>query len=480
MNFDLEEYTILLIEDNAGDRLLIEDYLEDNISRLKLITKESFQDSIATLENDSISLDVILLDLSLPDKTGEELLISIINKTKNTPIIVLTGYTNFEFGLHSLSLGISDYLLKDEITPSSLYKSIIYSIERKRIASQLRESESRYSNLFRLSPEPMMVFCLESYTIIQANEAAETTYGVKEADLYIRNIYDLVVKDEHHLIIDEVKKLYNEEITNSSKRYNFINCSKEQILVDTYSSVIELSGKKFGLIIAIDVTDKVLFENKLTKSIIQAQEEERIEIGSELHDNICQILASSNIRLSMLSEFVDSKGVEFYNQSKGMINLALQEIRNLSHRLAPVFYELSSFEELIDNLLNDFNFNETVTISLKIDDSINYKNLQKDLQLNLFRILQEQLRNIYNYAHANNLSIEVAINENQLMLIITDDGIGFDPKTVRKGIGLANIQRRVEMFAGTFNMNASPGKGCKLEISIPMIFDQQKLVDEQS
>lgn len=479
MNFDLEEYTILLIEDNAGDRLLIEDYLEDNISRLKLITKESFQDSIATLENDSISLDVILLDLSLPDKTGEELLISIINKTKNTPIIVLTGYTNFEFGLHSLSLGISDYLLKDEITPSSLYKSIIYSIERKRIASQLRESESRYSNLFRLSPEPMMVFCLESYTIIQANEAAETTYGVKETDLHIRNIYDLIVKDEHHLIIDEVKKLYNEEITNSSKRYNFINCSKEQILVDTYSSVIELSGKKFGLIIAIDVTDKVLFENKLTKSIIQAQEEERIEIGSELHDNICQILASSNIRLSMLSEFVDSKGVEFYNQSKGMINLALQEIRNLSHRLAPVFYELSSFEELIDNLLNDFNFNETVTISLKIDDSINYKNLQKDLQLNLFRILQEQLRNIYNYAHANNLSIEVAINENQLMLIITDDGIGFDPKTVRKGIGLANIQRRVEMFAGTFNMNASPGKGCKLEISIPMIFDQQKLVDEQ-
>jgi signal transduction histidine kinase len=83
--------------------------------------------------------------------------------------------------------------------------------------------------------------------------------------------------------------------------------------------------------------------------------------------------------------------------------------------------------------------------------------------------------NIYNYAQANNLSIEVAINENQIMLIITDDGIGFDPKTVRKGIGLANIQRRVEMFAGTFNMNASPGKGCKLEISIPLIFDQQKL-----
>lgn len=469
MPFDLKEYTILLIEDNAGDRLLIEDYLEDNLSRLNLINKESFQDALSTLEDSLLDLDVILLDLSLPDKTGEELLISMINHVKNTPIIVLTGYTNFEFGLQSLSLGISDYLLKDEITPSSLYKSIIYSIERKRIASQLLESESRYSNLFRLSPEPMMVFCLESYMIIQANEAAEITFGVKESDLFNLNIYDLIVKDEHLLIIDEIKRLYDDdEITNSSKRYNFINHVKEQILVDTYSSVIELSGKKFGLIIAIDVTDKVLFENKLTKSIIQAQEEERIEIGSELHDNICQILASSNIRLSMLSEFVDSNGLEFYNQSKGMINLALQEIRNLSHRLAPVFYELSSFNELVENLLNDFSFTEEVTISLLIDDEINYQSLQKDLQLNLFRILQEQLRNIYKYAQAKTLSITMEMKNNQLILIITDDGIGFDVTTVRKGIGLANIQRRVEMFAGSYRIETAPGKGCQLEIIIPI------------
>lgn len=471
MPFDLKEYTILLIEDNAGDRLLIEDYLSDNISRLNLITVENYTDAKDVLTKSITNFDVVLLDLTLSDRTGESLLIGIIEHAKEIPIIVLTGYTNFEFGLQSLSLGVSDYLLKDEITPSSLYKSIIYSIERKRIARQLRESESRYSNLFRLSPEPMMVFCLESYRIIQANEAAEITFGLSESELLSKNIEDLLLLEERQNMLLEIKRLSSNETNNRSVRYNFINKSNDILLVDSYSSVIELSGKKFGLIIAIDVTDKVLFENKLTKSIIQAQEEERIEIGGELHDNICQILASSNIRLSMLSEFIDSKGLEFYNQSKGMINLALQEIRNLSHRLAPVFYELSSFEELINNILNDFNFNETVTISLKIDDDINYKNLQKDLQLNLFRILQEQLRNIYNYAQANNLSIEVALKESQLMLIITDDGIGFDPKTVRKGIGLANIQRRVEMFAGTFNMISSPGNGCILEISIPFIFE---------
>ena len=151
-----------------------------------------------------------------------------------------------------------------------------------------------------------------------------------------------------------------------------------------------------------------------------------------------------------------------------MINLALNEIRNLSHRLAPVFYELSSFNELVENLLNDFSFTEEVTISLLIDDEINYQSLQKDLQLNLFRILQEQLRNIYKYAQAKTLSITMEMKNNQLILIITDDGIGFDVTTVRKGIGLANIQRRVEMFAGSYRIETAPGKGCQLEIIIPI------------
>lgn len=468
MPFDLKEYTILLIEDNAGDRLLIEDYLEDNLSRLNLINKESFQDALSTLEDPTLQLDVILLDLSLPDKTGEELLISIINRAKNTPIIVLTGYTNFEFGLHSLSLGISDYLLKDEITASSLYKSIIYSIERKRIISQLRESENRYANLFRLSPEPMLVFCLETHTIKQANDAALKGFDLVEETLHDVSIFDLISKEEQGLLKTEINRFIHDEIISTTRRYNFQLGNNELLLVDTYSGVIELAGKKYGLMIAIDVTDKVLFDNKLTKSIIQAQEEERIEIGSELHDNVCQILASSNIRLSMLSEFIDKEGLEHFSQSKNMINLALNEIRNLSHRLAPVFYELSSFNELVDNLLNDFNFSNEIAITSKIENDINYQSLQKDLQLNLFRILQEQLRNIHKYAQAKSLSIEMKKRNNQLILIITDDGIGFDVTTVRKGIGLANIQRRVEMFSGAFKMTSAPGEGCRLEIIIPI------------
>lgn len=468
MPFDSQEYTILLIEDKEGECFLMKDYLEDYFSRLNLIIKTNFDDAQKVLMDFSIHFHVILLDLTLPDKKGTELLTSIIELAKDTPIIALTGYTNFEFGLYSLSLGISDYLLKDEITAGSLYKTIIYSIERKRIINQLRESENRYANLFRLSPEPMIVFCLETYAIKQANEAALTSFELVEASLQHVTIFDLISEEEHIHLTTEINRFKNEEIISSTKRFTFQHANNEVLLVDTYSSVIELAGKKFGLMIAIDVTDKVLFDNKLTKSIIQTQEEERIEIGSELHDNVCQILASANIRLSMLSDFIDKQGFEYFSQSKNMINLALNEIRNLSHRLVPVFYELSSFNELVSNLLNDFNFSKDVIINVLIDNEINYQSLQKDLQLNVFRILQEQLRNIHKYAQARNIGVTMKMSNNQLILIISDDGIGFDMTIVRKGIGLANIQRRVEMFSGTFSMTTFPGKGCHLEIVFPI------------
>jgi len=79
----------------------------------------------------------------LPDKTGSELIKNIVNESNNIPVIVLTGYDDFTFGVKSISLGISDYILKDELTSLTLYKTIIYSLERRKIVSSLEESEKR-------------------------------------------------------------------------------------------------------------------------------------------------------------------------------------------------------------------------------------------------------------------------------------------------------------------------------------------------
>jgi signal transduction histidine kinase len=135
------DHTILVIEDNPGDFALVEEFLFEQIEAPVISHAMSYQEAKAALSVRDRAFDVILLDLSLPDKTGVLLIQEIVNISMNCAIIVLTGYTDFTFGVKSLSMGVSDYILKEELTAISLYKSIVYSTERKRIISALEVSE---------------------------------------------------------------------------------------------------------------------------------------------------------------------------------------------------------------------------------------------------------------------------------------------------------------------------------------------------
>ena len=139
MQKDKKKYEILVIEDNPGDFTLIEDYLREHIGSPQITHVEKFSEARSLLNSQKTSYDVILLDLSLPDKSGETLIIDINLLCPGCPVIVLTGYENFDFSIKSFSLGVADYLVKDDINASSLYKSIIYNIERKKTNIKLEE-----------------------------------------------------------------------------------------------------------------------------------------------------------------------------------------------------------------------------------------------------------------------------------------------------------------------------------------------------
>src|SRR5690606_12859842 len=123
------------------------------------------------------AFDVILLDLTLPDMSGKELICEILKIAPDRPVVILTGYLDIEFSIQSISMGISDYLLKDELNGTSLYKTIIYCIERRKRTTQLKESEKRYCDLFHLNPQPMWVYALNSLKFLDVNAAAIDHYG---------------------------------------------------------------------------------------------------------------------------------------------------------------------------------------------------------------------------------------------------------------------------------------------------------------
>ncbi|HEY4197773.1 MAG TPA: response regulator, partial [Mucilaginibacter sp.] len=130
MSNEKKEFNILVVEDNPGDFALVKEFLQEQTDVFNLFHAWTFKESAEFLKSGFQKFDIILLDLSLPDKTGLLLIEEIVALSLNTPVIVLTGYTDVAFGIKSLSSGVSDYILKDELTPMSLYKSIIYSSER--------------------------------------------------------------------------------------------------------------------------------------------------------------------------------------------------------------------------------------------------------------------------------------------------------------------------------------------------------------
>lgn len=335
--------------------------------------------------------------------------------------------------------------------------------DRKKTEESIKRSEAGYRRLFDNSPAPMWVIDERTSAIMQVNKACISNYGFTEEEFLGMKFRD-ISPGESALAS---KTAMTDMFFMGSRRH--IKKTGELIDVITSSIPISLNGENNILMIAIDVTEKNLYEQKLTKAAIKAQEEERYEIGGELHDNVCQILAGALMTLGLLKSALPLDSIDTFDQTYRYINDATVEIRNLSHRLAPAFFDKQTLEEAFVGLLNSFNMGDKYSISLNVDTQFKQQALNRDLQLNLYRILQEQLRNIMKHAKATTIDVEVSVkNDNRLEMGIADNGIGFDAKTIKGGIGLANMNRRVQLFSGTFTINSAPGKGCKVLAEVPL------------
>jgi PAS domain S-box-containing protein len=463
---DTIKYHILVIEDNPGDLTLIHDYLFEQIESPRIEKAKTFLQAVEYLKKEN-SFDIILLDLSLPDKSGDELIDNILRVSGDTPVIILTDFPDMEFSIRSISLGVSDYLLKNDLSASSLYKSILYCLERKKRVHELKESEKRYSDLFRLNPQPIWIYDLQSFKFVQVNRAAIELYGYTADEFLNLTVFDVRQEKDKSILLDTLKKHEGNKQTLHKKSHH-ITKSGELLDVEIQANFIKIKDKEFRLVIITDVTEKNLVEEQITKAIIKTQENERYELGAELHDNICQILATTHISMGVLKKSISPDGIELFEQCRNYISLATQEIRNLSHRLAPAFFNDSTLEEAFEILLNTVNIENKYKISLFFDPVIAQLDIDRDLQLNLYRILQEQLRNITTHSKCKQIQVALVISNQKLKMKIADDGVGFVIDSEKKGIGMSNIKRRAELFHGELTVFSSPGNGCELIILIPL------------
>jgi PAS domain S-box-containing protein len=339
--------------------------------------------------------------------------------------------------------------------------------EKIHMKEALIASEEKYRQLFNLSPVPMWIYDPETFKFIQVNSAAINNYGYSEKEFLSMTIMD-IRPEEDILKVKEVSRKNNGDVNIFKGSFRHIKNSGKKIDVEIFSTPVFLNGERLRLVTAMDVTERNLYEKKVTKAIIKTQEDERYQIGCELHDNVCQLLATSQLTLGMLKNSLQPETKEFFDQTREYITLATEEIRNLSHRLAPAFLDESTLVDAFEHLLVSFNIDRKYEILLNFDGPSKRSPFSRDMQLNLYRILQEQMKNILKYANATRIEVEVIINNNILKMRIADNGVGFDTDESKGGIGLANMTRRSELFSGNFAIHSTVGNGCEILVEIPL------------
>jgi signal transduction histidine kinase len=211
------------------------------------------------------------------------------------------------------------------------------------------------------------------------------------------------------------------------------------------------------------LNQKVQEQKRITRAIIIGQEQERNRIGQELHDNISQILVTAKLYIGVAGEDKPEMK-ELIKYPLELIDNSISEIRSFSKRSVTPLKDIN-LKELAQMLVS--HLDNTTAIKTTFVYNVANQAIDDGLQLNIYRIIQEQLNNIVKHAAAKNVSISIIADDKVMHVAVTDDGKGFDVNKKRNGIGISNMINRIESYNGEISVQSSPGKGCTIEIKLP-------------
>jgi signal transduction histidine kinase len=196
---------------------------------------------------------------------------------------------------------------------------------------------------------------------------------------------------------------------------------------------------------------------------------EKKRVARELHDGVLGRMFGVRINLDSLNKIDDGTAVEKRNNYLTELKSIEQDIREISHDLNREKSELiNNFVAIVDNLFEDQKKTFKSKLVSIIDSGIKWELVSNSVKINLYRILQEVLQNVNKYATAENIKIELKKEEDHLILMMSDDGVGFNVKTAKKGIGLQNILFRTNECDGVVDIKSKKGEGTIITITVPI------------
>ncbi len=220
----------------------------------------------------------------------------------------------------------------------------------------------------------------------------------------------------------------------------------------------------------------------LAAQIIKAQEEERRRVARDIHDGPAQTLANIVIQTEICERLIEKDLAETKKELKGLkriVRSSLQELRNIIFNLRPSSLDDLGLQGVAKRYCEEFE-EET---NIKTDFHIfgDKTRIHPDIEVTLFRVLQEALTNVKKHSKAKNCTVKLEFAKEMVNLVVTDDGIGFkvygeNGKYIEGHFGIMTIKERVALIDGSFNIESEPNKGTKIFTNVHLTHNTERRI----
>ena len=211
-------------------------------------------------------------------------------------------------------------------------------------------------------------------------------------------------------------------------------------------------------------------QKQASQAIMEAEENERARIASDLHDGIGQMMSAANLNLSSLKtglSFPDPQSEQDFDRIVSLVDESCRELRNVSHNIMPNALLKGGLASALRDFIHKID-HRTIKVNIYTDGL--HERLDVNTETILYRIIQECVNNVIKHAKANSLDITVIRDDQEISVTVEDNGIGLDTQNQPDGgIGLKNIRSRVNYLRGTVEWDSAPGKGTVVAINIPTV-----------
>lgn len=266
----------MVVEDNPGDRFLLQEYLNSSGLLLSMLEfAQGMNEALKKLER--LSFDVILLDLTLPDGIGLESFFKIKKADSLAAIIILSGMADTDFAIEAIASGAQDYIIKDDMDERILFKTIRYSIERKKNLEELRKSNERYNLVLQVTNDLVWDWNILTNEIYRNPEQFQRILKLpqEKANMPGDEWFSRIHKEDLERILQIQKSIvFNSDLKVFESEYQFLNGDGKFIyLYDRGYIVRDSEGKAIRIIGATqDITHRKIAENELQKLSMIASE----------------------------------------------------------------------------------------------------------------------------------------------------------------------------------------------------------------